>query len=249
MTLDCRRIAMLGLLGKLVKRTRPQNLDKLIRYLSTWSGTDKLFMVIQYASKLIVWSLSKSKRAQGVSASLRSLGGLVGDHRVLLRLWGLLPMLQWAESIESERKVSRLALNIERLQALSMTVYYPLEHLWYLADHGVIPIKPATSGKIAIWSCRFWMLYTVLQLIHNYDDNAALIKDKERDIKEEKGVNRLAIDIQRRSIVDDTIINLAYLPLTLHWSLPSGLFSDDAWVGIFGTVAALTQFKAGYSKA
>lgn len=73
-------------------------------------------------------------------------------------------MLQWAESIESERKVSKLSLNVERLQALSMIIYFPLEHLWYLAHHGVLPLKPATSGKIATWSCRFWMIYTVLQV-------------------------------------------------------------------------------------
>lgn len=73
-------------------------------------------------------------------------------------------MLQWAESIEAERKVSKLSLNVERLQALSMIIYYPLEHLWYLADHGVLPIAPATSGKIATWSCRFWMVYTILQV-------------------------------------------------------------------------------------
>lgn len=76
-------------------------------------------------------------------------------------------MLQWAESIESERKVSKLALNLERLQALSMIVYYPLEHTWYLAHHGVLPVTSSTSNKIAVWSCRFWMLYTVLQVSEN----------------------------------------------------------------------------------
>ncbi|TIB66971.1 hypothetical protein E3P77_01898 [Wallemia ichthyophaga] len=249
MVLDCRNLATLGLLGKLIKRIRPDNFDKLIRYLSTWSGTDKFFMLIQYISKLVVWSSSKSNSARGLSASARSLGSLVGDHRVLLRLWGLLPMLQWAESIESERKVSKLSLNVERLQALSMIIYFPLEHLWYLAHHGVLPLKPATSGKIATWSCRFWMIYTVLQLVHNYDNHALLLKDKQRDVQEEKGVNKLALDTQYKAIVDDTIINLAYLPLTLHWSLPTGIFSNDAWVGLFGSVAALTQFKVGYSKA
>ncbi|TIB70670.1 hypothetical protein E3Q16_02280 [Wallemia mellicola] len=252
MTSDCRKLATLGLVGKLVKHTRPENFDKLVRYLSSWSGTDKFFMLIQYISKLVIWSLNKSKKADGLSTRMRSLSALVGDHRVLLRLWafrGLLPMLQWAESIESERKVSKLALNVERLQALSMIAYYPLEHTWYLAHHGVLPVTPSTSNKIAVWSCRFWMLYTVLQLVHNWDDHSTLLKDKERDLSEEKGVNRFAIDKKLKGIVDDTIINLAYLPLTLHWSLPAGIFSNDAWVGLFGSIAAVTQFKVGYTNA
>lgn len=43
MTSDCRKLATLGLVGKLVKHTRPENFDKLVRYLSSWSGTDKVF--------------------------------------------------------------------------------------------------------------------------------------------------------------------------------------------------------------
>lgn len=48
MTSDCRKLATLGLVGKLVKHTRPENFDKLVRYLSSWSGTDKVF----YSTKL-----------------------------------------------------------------------------------------------------------------------------------------------------------------------------------------------------
>lgn len=45
-------------------------------------------MLIQYISKLVIWSLNKSKKADGLSTRMRSLSALVGDHRVLLRLWG-----------------------------------------------------------------------------------------------------------------------------------------------------------------
>ena len=49
MTSDCRKLATLGLVGKLVKHTRPENFDKLVRYLSSWSGTDKVF----YSTKIL----------------------------------------------------------------------------------------------------------------------------------------------------------------------------------------------------
>ena len=47
-------------------------------------------------------------------------------------------------------------------------------------------------------------------------------------------------------IKNDTIIQLSYLPLTIHWSIARGLFSNDIWVGVLGSIAAITQFKVGY---
>ena len=35
-------------------------------------------------------------------------------------------------------------------------------------------------------------------------------------------------------------------PLTIHWSCPSGIFNSEAWVGIFGTVAAVSGFRPGW---
>lgn len=86
-------------------------LDHLIRYLSTWSGTDKALMLTQYGSKLIIplltlqhairLRLSGNKpyhAYKGGSANARrleKLGGLIGDARVLFRIWGLLPMIKW----------------------------------------------------------------------------------------------------------------------------------------------------------
>lgn len=76
-------------------------------------------------------------------------------------------MISWAGSIESERPVSKLSLTLERLQALSMILYYPLENIYYLASQNILPIKMEKANRISIWSCRFWATYTILQVSVN----------------------------------------------------------------------------------
>ena len=67
-----------------------------------------------------------------------------------------------------------------------MLAYYPLEHLYYLLTHSIIPNKlpvpslsggkgiPLDAGKLGIWSTRFWAAYVVLQLAHLQEDNKLL---------------------------------------------------------------------------
>ncbi len=40
----------------------------------------------------------------------------------------------------------------------------------------------------------------------------------------------------------EMVVNLAYAPLTLHWSLENG-FADDFWVGLLGSVAGVAGFR------
>ncbi|KAJ9096445.1 hypothetical protein QFC21_005267 [Naganishia friedmannii] len=35
-----------------------------------------------------------------------------------------------------------------------------------------------------------------------------------------------------------------YAPLTIHWSLPNGAWSNEAWTGVFGTIACLAGIRA-----
>ena len=81
-------INCLGLLGKLINKNQSKSFNKLINYLSTVNGTDKLFMLIQYTSKILIWFLSKSNKNLNNVGRISRLSSLISDHRVLLRLWG-----------------------------------------------------------------------------------------------------------------------------------------------------------------
>lgn len=71
-------------------------------------------------------------------------------------------------------------------------------------------------------------------------------------------------DLSRRwdSYWNEMVVNLGNLPLTIHWyvifisrvalsyiafrSLEQGLIKNNAWVGVFGLIAALASFRSGW---
>jgi len=265
------------ILGCFANLQPSETLDHLVRYLGTWSGSDKLFMVIQYALKLIGPLLHLRARLQhraGLRASPTSraaqsctkLDGLLGDSRTLWRIWGLLPIFQWLISLERTPPATRTLLTIERLQGWSMLAYYPLEHLYYLGAHGIIPSKmpsPASflsakkklinldPGKLGLWSCRFWAVYVILHFAHLIEDRK-LLKQRHSSIRKAKGTGLTReekIEIQQRwdAFWSEVVINLGYLPLTIHWSLEKGLFKNEVWVGVFGLIAGVASFRAGWN--
>lgn len=42
-------------------------------------------------------------------------------------------------------------------------------------------------------------------------------------------------------------MNLAYFPLTLHWSFPRWNLLDEGQVALFGTIAGLLQLQKAWS--
>jgi len=203
-----------------------------------------------------------SSAAQGCT----KLGGIVSDSRMLWRIWGLLPIFQWLISLERNPPPTRKLLTIERLQGWSMLAYYPLEHIYYLCSHGIIPASipsiaslfsstgkpiPINTNTIGKWSCRFWALYVLLQFAHLQDDRK-LLQQRERSLSKAKGkapaITGELEELRKRwdSYWNEVIANIGYLPLTIHWSLEKGLFSNDIWIGTFGLIAALASFRSGW---
>ncbi|KAF9450081.1 hypothetical protein P691DRAFT_702051 [Macrolepiota fuliginosa MF-IS2] len=264
--------AILGCFG----RVQPsETLDHLVRFLGTWSGSDKLFMVVQYTIKLIVPFLQLRARLQHragfckeptsqAAEGCAKLGSLLGDSRTLWRIWGLLPIFQWLISLERNPQPTRNLHIIERLQGWSMLAYYPLEHLYYLGSHGIIPttIKYPLSfplkkkminldpNTLGIWSCRFWALYVLLQFAHLREDRK-LLQSRQKALRKAKGTGLTPSEKQEiaqrwDAWWSEVVVNLGYLPLTVHWSLEQGLFKNDMWVGVFGLVAGIASFRSGW---
>jgi len=234
-------------------------------------------MIIQYAAKLLVPFLEfrahallragkRDKLDTRAAAVCRQLSAVVGDSRILWRIWGILPILQWMISLERSQPPSRALQTIERLQGWSMLAYYPLEHLYYLASKNVLPFKlqKRTLARISIWSCRFWAAYVLLQFLHLRED-IKLLASREKALRsQEKGkpVAKEAdsevaaangppddwrdVAARRAAIVTEAVVNTAYLPLTIHWSVDGGIFRNEAWTAVFGLLAGLASFKGGW---
>ncbi|KAF5372789.1 hypothetical protein D9615_010135 [Tricholomella constricta] len=253
-----------------------ETLDHLVRYLGTWSGSDKLFMIIQYTIKLLVPLLNLRARLQyraglrqgpnsSAAAAYAKIGSILGDSRTLWRIWGLLPIIQWLVSLERNPQPTRNLLTIERLQGWSMLAYYPLEHISYLLSHGLIPSTIPTiasmfsssadhitldANTLGMWSTRFWALYVLLQLAHLREDRK-LLQLRQRSLRKAKGVGLTPAEKQELkqrwdAYWSELITNLAYLPLTIHWSSKKEIIKNDVWIGIFGLIAAVASFRSGW---
>lgn len=158
----------------------------MIRYLSTWSGTDKALMLTQYSSKLVIVLLNlqyalrlrmlgiKSTKSSSAAQRVQKLSALISDARILYRIWGILPIFKWMIGLERSPPPTRLLHNIERIQGWSMLAYCPMEALAYLGSHGVLPVPAAIQNSFWLWGSRFWALYVGLQLLHLVEDNRLL---------------------------------------------------------------------------
>ena len=161
---------------------------------------------------------------------------------ILIHTSGLLPIYQWLTSLERMHPPTRKLLTIERLQGWSMIAYYPLEHLYYLRAHAILPAAlalpflkksiPLNTGKIGLWSTRFWAAYVFLQFAHLREDHQ-LLRSRERALNKVKGKGKASdeeaekTDLARRwdALLNELVVNLGYLPLTLHWYVSIQLFT------------------------
>lgn len=141
---------------------------------------------------------------------------------------GLLPIYQWLTSLERMRPPTRKLLTIERLQGWSMLAYYPLEHLYYLCSHSVLNSVPGVgtldATALGLWSTRFWAAYVFLQFAHLKEDQR-LLKLRQAALSKKNGKAKAGhktpeqVDLEKRhdALFNELVVNLGYLPLTMHW--------------------------------
>ncbi|KAJ7931395.1 hypothetical protein B0H13DRAFT_1594240 [Mycena leptocephala] len=254
-----------------------ETLDHLLRYLSTWSGTDKFFTLVQSVCKILVHLLHLRARIQhragvrkvpvsDIAPRFSKFASAVSDSQMLGRFWGLFQIFQWLISLERTAQPTRNLLTIERLQGWSMLGYYPFEHLCYLRIHDVIPEKVASPASLlnptvkpfhldtnvlSLWSCRFWASYVILQFAHLREDRK-LLQLQQRTLRKGKGGTLTATekqDLQRRwdAYWSGLLVNTCNLPLALHWSVQGGLLKNPVLVDILGLVAAVASFRSGWN--
>lgn len=70
---------------------------------------------------------------------------------------GLLPVLGAAMKLFLPDPVKSLVFSpVPSLQVIALLLYYPLEHISWLASKGVIQMSPQGIGRATLWSVRFW---------------------------------------------------------------------------------------------
>ncbi|KAL7423857.1 hypothetical protein Q5752_001441 [Cryptotrichosporon argae] len=202
-----------------------------------------------------------------VAEGWAKVGGGIGEARVVMRAFQLLPYLQWLLSLHPHPLASLLRLvtaphkvNLESpktlptLQALSLLAYAPLEHFAWLGSKGVITVSPTTLARASTWSCRFWAAYVFITIHQLRGTYVGLVRERRalarREDEKDEGAKAdgRALAGKWMTWATDCVTNAAYLPLTLHWSTPSGLWTNPLITASLGTAAALSQLSAEWRK-
>ncbi len=162
--------------------------------------------------------------------ALQSFSDHISDARVMLRLFDLIKLASWAKDVEARRmsnssKETRNLLLIEQLQVFANLCYCPLENMAYLASHGLLSMSKTRENQIWAISCRFWAAHIFLDFIRLY-----LTQPTPKTSEQE-----------RKNWWSDFVINMGWLPLTVHWSLVEGIGLSRAQVGMLGSAACLTS--------
>ncbi|KAK3368172.1 hypothetical protein B0H63DRAFT_528547 [Podospora didyma] len=189
-------------------------------------------------------SKSPSAGALVLAGRLRALSGLMSEARTILRLWALLPLYFWARGLvfkafssssskTSEKdsftpKPTTLETAIEWTRLLLCIALQTLENGAYLSSKGVLGWKPATQGWAFKWSARFWAAYVGIEIGRLAAEGAT------------SGVKKGAAD--KAEWRSKLARNLAWAPLTVHWSTDGGLVADPV-VGLLASIPGIIQIR------
>jgi len=137
------------------------------------------------------------------------------------------------------RKIAYLQISVNVL-------YQSFENLAYLGQHKVLPIGKKRQNSFWLGSSRFWMAYVVLEFWRLKRDWELSLKgkavDRKVDIEEDPRWYEVGYVMKskgKKSLwLKQVWSNMAYAPLTMHWSVDGGVLSPLS-VGTFGTIAGI----------
>ncbi|KAK9318068.1 hypothetical protein V1522DRAFT_396666 [Lipomyces starkeyi] len=242
----------------LAKRSDPA-LARADRILSATSSLDLNLMTLQYALVLVSESITAVNNRRvlrqvytqlssllnyfggvtliaadvavpppSVSVRMRTLSSLISDIRIFHRLWGLVGLLRWAIATLQSPPKDALLKAVAFAQVVSNILYQPLENIAYLGSHEIIPVSKAKINRLWVVSSRLWAAHVILEFVRlGREKYLARSKDAEKTAE-----SKTADTLWRRQL----LVNGAYFPLTIHWSLETGVLGDWA-VGALGTIA------------
>lgn len=178
---------------------------------------------------------------------LKALASMISDFRAFARLWGLLGIWRWGKSTLQNPPQDAVLSSIAHVQVLVNIFFQYLENGAYLSSKGVLGWSKESQGRAYIWSSRFWMTHVGLDLIRLYREHT---QRRNRGTEEQRRTDGPKGDV----ITDqgdaqwkarwrkEMVSNLAWAPLTVHWSLEAGLVSEF-WIGLLGSVAGVNSLR------
>lgn len=243
--------ALTNISQSILRRSSPRELIAL-----AFTLPDKTAVVVEAAGSPSSAAAALAAQLAGVLGTrLKSLGGLASEARTIARLWSLVGMYFWAKKLvlnlaarrrsssSSEKggaaattqSESSLTTLVGWAQLLSCAAFQVLENGAYLSGRGVLGWTPAQQGRAYVVGARFLGFYTALELGRLL---AEFVARRDRDYSAASAEEQAEVDAMRRSLA----INMAWAPLTVHWSLEKG-FLTDLVVGAGGCIPGVIQMR------
>eukprot|EP00978_Attheya_sp_CCMP212_P023092 scaffold69932_cov52-Attheya_sp.AAC.6 len=200
----------------LVSKQVVSPLDSFLSFYCDFSGPginqDRILKLAQwllwFASH---WTKNKSSNPE-LSPGLRKMYFDLSMARYALRLLGMPTALHairsgsWGGGGQFQNKKID---QIGQVMAWSMLFYYPLEYVAYARWTSPKWIK-ADAGKFSAYSCRFWLVYVVGEMIQ------CILKMKE--LRQQKRL--LMLEKESHSNTDDEVVrDMCFIPPCMNWSL------------------------------
>ncbi|KAJ4982825.1 peroxin 11C [Stagonosporopsis vannaccii] len=203
--------------------------------------------------------------AQTVGSS-KAIAGVIADYRIFVRMWGMLGLYTWARDTYLS-PLPREATQKEKLlrgttwaAIASCVLFQVLENGAYAASKGMLTSEAWTgeAGKKRetwwwVWSSRFWAAYVGCEIVRLLIERAYKEPSVEVAGEGEKE-DKLRLEQERKESYNktftwwkDLVSNIAYAPMTLHWSVEEGLMSD-VQVGICGMIAGGAMLADAWRK-
>lgn len=186
---------------------------------------------------------------------------------MFLRLWGLLGIYSWGVSTYFTPPKDGIVKAITWGQVVACVIFQSLENGAYLAGKGVLGWKKERVARAWIWSGRAWCAYVALELARlGYEWRELKGQDLERrkrktmeleksQLAEKEGemVEKGELESRMDKVEDEELkerwdkwyratgVNVAYAPMTVHYSLEDGILSEGV-IGALGAVVGALSF-------
>jgi hypothetical protein len=188
-----------------------------------------------------------SSRLLIAAGRFKALATLISDFRTFTRLWGLIGIWKWGKSTLQAPPEDVVLRQIAYAQVLAGIFYQYLENGAYLSSKGVLGWSAERQGRAWLWSSRFWMTHVALNFVRLYRESS---KRSNRGTVEKGNTDGPKGDVVTDQAEaewiakwrKEMVLNMAWAPLTVHWSLENGLVSEF-WIGLLGSVAGITGLR------
>ncbi|TGJ87380.1 hypothetical protein E0Z10_g1346 [Xylaria hypoxylon] len=187
-----------------------------------------LFNAKTLPSSSVAFVLELAKR-------LKALSGLTSEARTIMRLWGLLGMYFWARRLvlklrqQKQQSDDKFETSIAWSQLAACIAFQTLENGAFLASKGILgwaPRDPEEGRGVERASSKRGRRSRAEKFTGG--KTVAVVEREEREWTEN----------WRKTVVR----NLAWAPLTVHWSLEQGLVSELT-IGALASIPSVLQIR------